>query len=189
VRDAGLTIHAVHGRAALEDALVADGPDPEHADALMLFGRLVGEWEFDWTGYDEDGAETMSERGEWIFAWVLEGRGVQDVWIIPARERRGDPDLPRGEYGTTIRFYDPKLDAWQVTWHGPVQGVRRLFLGRAIGDEIVQEGQTEEGYPMRWIFSEITDTSFRWRSVYSRDEEQTWQLREEMHVLRAAEAE
>jgi hypothetical protein len=180
--------NAVLGRAALEDALAADGPDPEHAEALMLFGRFVGEWEFDWTGYDENGGKT-TERGEWIFAWVLEGRAVQDVWIIPAREQRGDPDVPLGEYGTTIRFYDPRLDAWQVTWHGPIHGVRRLFLGRAVGDEIVQEGQTEEGYPMRWIFSDITESSFRWRSVYSRDGEQTWQLREEMQVRRGAEAE
>jgi hypothetical protein len=36
-------------QSALADALVADGPDPEHAEALMLFGRFVGEWEFDWT--------------------------------------------------------------------------------------------------------------------------------------------
>ena len=182
-----MTPAAVLGRAALEDALAADGPDPEHADELMLFGRLVGEWELDWTGYDENGGKT-TERGEWIFAWVLEGRGVQDVWITPARERRGDPDL-RGEYGTTIRFYDPRLHAWQVTWHGPVQGVRRLFLAREVGDEIVQEGQTEEGYPMRWIFSAIESDSFRWRSVYSRDGEETWQLREEMDVRRVVETE
>ena len=30
----------------LADALVAYGPNPEHADALMLFGQFVGEWDF-----------------------------------------------------------------------------------------------------------------------------------------------
>jgi hypothetical protein len=166
------------------DALAADGPAAEHVEELMLFGQFVGEWEFDWTGYDENGEATLSERGEWIFAWVLEGRAVQDVWIIPPRDRRGQAGVNRGEYGTTIRFYNPLLDAWYVTWNGPIQGNRRIFLARRLGDEIVQEGQTEEGHPMRWIFSEITDLSFHWRGVVSKDGEATWQLREEMGVRR-----
>jgi AraC-like DNA-binding protein len=37
---------------------------------------------------------------------------------------------------------------------------------------------------MHWIFSEITDGSFRWRSVVTKDGGGTWQLREEMHVSR-----
>jgi hypothetical protein len=170
-------------QSALADALVADGPDPEHAEALMLFGLFVGEWEFDWTGYDEDGDETLTERGEWIFGWVLEGRAVQDVWIIPGRERRGRVGSRKGEYGTTIRFYDPALDAWYVTWNGPLNHARRTLLARRSGNEIVLEGRTEEGLDLRWSFPEITEGSFRWRSVSSVDGE-TWRLREEMHVRR-----
>ena len=171
-------------RTRLAEALAADGPHPEHAEALMLFGRLVGEWDFDWVAYDRDGEQSMAERGEWIFGWVLEGRAVQDVWIIPPRGRRGRPGAPEGEYGTTIRFYDPHLDVWLVTWHGPVNGARRTFVAQRSGDEIVQEGRTERGYPMRWVFSEIAEDSFSWRSVVSEDGEQTWRLREEMHVRR-----
>jgi hypothetical protein len=177
-----VTASVADQRRTMLDALTADGPATEHAEELMLFGQFVGEWEFDWTGYDDNGDETMSERGEWIFAWVLEGRAVQDVWIIPARDRRGQAGPPTGEYGTTIRFYNPLLDAWYVTWNGPIH--RRIFLARRSGDEIVQEGQTEEGHPMRWIFSEITGVSFHWRRVVSKDSEATWQLREEMDVRR-----
>jgi hypothetical protein len=169
---------------ALADALVADGPDPDHAEALMLFGQFVGEWELDWTGYDEAGNETMTERGEWIFGWVLEGRAVQDVWIIPGRGRRGSR---AGEYGTTVRFYDSELDAWYVTWNGPINRARRTFLGRRSGDEIVLEGRTEDGSLMRWIFSEIGEGSFHWRSVCSTDGEKTWRRREEMRVRRKRE--
>ena len=170
---------------AMTKALAAAGPADDHADALMLFGQFVGEWEFDWTGYDENGEKTMSEQGEWIFGWVLEGRAVQDVWIIPPRDRRGEEGVPAGEYGTTIRFYDPRIDAWNVTWNGPIQGIRRTFTARRSGDEIIQEGQTGEGHhPMRWIFSEITGNSFHWRSVVSNGAETPWQLREEMHVRR-----
>jgi hypothetical protein len=160
-------------QSSLAGALVADGPYPDHAEALMLFGRFVGEWDFDWVAYGRDGEQSTAERGEWIFGWVLEGRAVQDVWILPSRE-----------YGTTLRFYEPRLDVWLVTWSGPVNGARRTFVARRSGDEIVQEGRTERGYPLRWIFSEIAEDSFSWRSVVSEDGERTWRLREEMHVRR-----
>jgi hypothetical protein len=170
--------------ARLAEALLADGPNPEHAEALMLFGQLVGEWECDWAGYDWDGRPARTERGEWIFGWVLEGRAVQDVWIIPSRERRSGEGRQQAEYGTTIRVYDPLLDAWLVTWNGPIGRARRTFVARRLGDAIVQDGQSEEGYPLRWIFSEIAASSFSWRSLCSRDGEKTWPLREEMRVRR-----
>jgi len=170
----------------LAATLAADGPHPEHAEELMLFGQFVGEWELDWACYDETGEPTETERGEWIFAWVLEGRAVQDVWIIPERDRRGEPGLPLGEYGTTLRVYHPRLDAWVITWNGPIKGVRRLFLGRRSGPDILVDGRNENGDPMRWIFSEITERTFRWSSVVSTDGEETWRLREEMRVRRKA---
>jgi hypothetical protein len=166
------------------DALAADGPAPEHADELMLYGQFVGDWEFDWTGYDDEGQATGSERGEWIFFWALEGRAVQDVWIIPERARRGRAGVSDGEYGTTIRVYDPRAEVWRVTWNGPIQGALRTFVASRSGDEIVQRGRADDGRPMRWIFSEITPDRFRWRSITSTDGETTWQLREEMRVRR-----
>lgn len=179
-----MTALAAHTRSTLADALVADGPDPEHADALMLFGRFVGEWDFDWAGYDGDERQVRSGRGEWIFGWALEGRAVQDVWIVPAREHRGRAE---GEYGTTIRVYDPLLEAWLVTWNGPLHRARRTFVGRPSGDDILQEGQTERGEPLRWIFSEIEESSFTWRGLWSPDEGRTWRRCEEMHVRRRRE--
>jgi hypothetical protein len=88
---------------------------------------------------------------------VLEGRAVQDVWIVPSRGRRHAAGSSEGEYGTTSRFYDPLLDAWLVTWSGLISRARRALVARRWGDAIVQEGQTEEGYPLRWIFSEIAE--------------------------------
>jgi hypothetical protein len=174
--------------AALAAALSAEGPLADYEERLMLYGQFVGEWDFTWTGYDDDGAPVVTEQGEWIFGWVLEGRAVQDVWIIPSRERRGEPGAPQGEYGTTIRVYDPAIDAWRVTWNGPVNGIRRTFFARQVGDEIVQEGETEDGKPLRWIFSRITATSFHWRSVAVVSGGHT-RLREEMDVRRKASTE
>ena len=171
-------------RSLFGEALLADGPNAEHAEALMLFGRFVGTWEFDWAGYDVDGRQAPWARGEWVFGWVLEGRAVQDVWILPPREHRSRPE---GEYGTTIRVYDPVVDAWLVTWNGPLSRARRTLVARPAGDEILQEGRTDEGDPLRWIFSEIEERSCTWRSLASPDGGATWRLCEEMHVRRRTE--
>jgi N-acetylneuraminic acid mutarotase len=87
--------------------------------------------------------------------------------------------------GTTIRFYDPEIDAWQITWISPDQGVAQTFIARKVNDEIVLEGENKGGYPEKWIFSQITSTSFRWRSVETHDNGKTWQLTEEMKVRRS----
>jgi len=42
------------------------------------------------------------------------------------------------------------------------------------------EGKDADGKPSRWIFSDITPDSFRWRAVSSDDNGTTWKLREEM---------
>jgi hypothetical protein len=168
---------------SMHEALAATGPHPDHADQLMLFGRFVGAWDLDWTGWSPDGT-TRTARGEWHFDWVLEGRAVQDVWIVPSRAQREPTGEPAGEYGTTIRFYDPSIEAWRVTWNGPVNGTVRTFTAGPVGDDVVLEGANAEGSPMRWIFSEITDRSFRWTSVVSDDGGETWRTVEEMHVRR-----
>jgi hypothetical protein len=55
-------------------------------------------------------------------------------------------------------------------------------VARQEGDEIVQEGATPDGDPLRWTFSDITPRSFRWRSQV-RDGD-GWRLRERMLVRR-----
>jgi hypothetical protein len=47
----------------LAGALCAGGPHPEHAEALMLFGQFVGEWDFDWAGYGER-EQMLTDAGE-----------------------------------------------------------------------------------------------------------------------------
>jgi hypothetical protein len=141
-----------------------------------LFGQFVGDWEVEVTFYRADGSRDGA-RGEWRFERILEGRAVQDVWRI------WTPQADPVGYGTTIRFYDPKIDAWRVTWHGVLNGVVYKFLARRVGAEIVLEGQ-DLGEPSRWIFSDIEADSFRWRAVSSTDGGKTWVLDQEMIVRR-----
>ena len=167
-------------------ALLSDGPHPEHAEAAMLFGQFVGSWDVDVAWY-EAGRVVRRARGEWHFAWVLEGRAVQDVWIVPPRSERSAGDADLYEYGTTLRFYDPGIDAWRSTWHGPMHGVVIPFIARKVGDEIVLQGRhAVDGRPMRWVFSDIGADRFLWRSEASADEGGTWDLLQDFVVRRRA---
>ncbi len=93
--------------------------------------------------YRPDGVKT-TRHGEWQFGWILEGRAIQDVWMVPAPEahRRGEPWTG---YGTTIRVYDPHLGAWRVTWNGVLTGTVMHFIARQQGGEIVLEHASSGG--------------------------------------------
>jgi hypothetical protein len=170
---------------AFLDVLASDGPSPELAGAPDLYGWLIGSWEADVIDYEEDGSRRLS-RGEWHFAWVLEGRAVQDVWIAPPRAARGGLlDRKGNRYGTSLRVYDPKADTWRVTWINPVSQAHNHLIGRREGDDIVQEGQLGDGTLIRWSFREITSDSFRWCGEASADGGGTWLLEAEFLARRA----
>jgi hypothetical protein len=156
--------------------LVVAGVTEPAAENADLFGQFVGDWEVEVTFYRADGSRDGA-RGEWRFERILEGRAVQDVWRIST------PKADPVGYGTTIRFYDPKIDAWRVTWHGVLNGVVYKFIARRAGSEIVLEGE-DLGEPSRWIFSNIEPDSFRWRAVSSTDGGKSWVLDQAMVVRR-----
>jgi hypothetical protein len=144
--------------------LHADGPDPERAEALRLYGRFVGDWDSEIIAHGADGTRHHAE-GEIHFGWVLQGRAVQDVWMIPRlADRPTAPQFPIAGnwYGTTLRVYDPTIDAWRIFWMDPARSVFRQQIGRAQGADIVQEGMTDTGELTRWSFTNITDNSFHW---------------------------
>lgn len=164
----------------LTAALHVGGPAGPHADKLMLFGRFVGSWHLEWSG---PGTETAS--GELHFGWVLGGRAVQDVWIVPGCSQRGADQSPVAFHGTTIRFYDPDIDAWRSTWIEPLNARVRRFIGRPEGDDIVLISDEDE-IALRWRFTDITPDSFTWRGEISRDGGATWAFDEQMLATRVS---
>jgi hypothetical protein len=149
----------------LADVLFAPGPDPALADKLALYGRFVGRtWETEIVAHETDGKK-HSGRGDITFGWILQGRAVQDVWRIhpPAMPIAG------AWYGTTVRVYDPKLDAWRIHWFDPARQIFAQQIARARGNDIVQEGTYESGTATRWSFTEITESSFHWLCEVSTD--------------------
>lgn len=180
-----MTTLPAYAQSAMTEALHADGPNREHRAELMQFGRLIGSWDLDVIYYNPDGSIRRRTPGEWHFGWALEGRAVEDVWIVPPRPQRSNEGPPPGEYGVTLRFYDPRINAWRSTWHGPVNGIVWPFIARQEGEEMVLSRTEEDGSLTRWIFSRIEQDSFYWRSVNSSDGGETWRLDQEMFATRA----
>ena len=52
---------------------------------LSLYSRFVGNWSFTMTTYDEEGKIEDTKEGEWLFSYVMDGYGIQDVFICPKR--------------------------------------------------------------------------------------------------------
>jgi hypothetical protein len=173
---------------SLMAALHADGPPPGLAAKMNLYGQFVGPWDMQVAAFEKNGTRHTG-RGEIHFGFVLEGRAVQDVWMIPGRaERRPDtPHMPVAGnwYGTTLRVYDPGLDAWHIAWSDPATGFWARQIGRARGGDIVQEGRLDSGVLLRWSFTDITPTSFRWRGERSDDAGASWHLQVEVLARRA----
>lgn len=166
------------------EALAADGPYPEYADKLMLFGRFVGSWDFVSKGLDELGNVTREARGEWHFGWVLEGRAIEDVLIGPPRAGRQAGQESRS-YDAALRVYDPNIDAWHVLIAFPVYRATIELVAREHDGEIWQEGRDPEGKPVRWTFSEITPERAVWQGFASNDGGKTWIRDEEIVLTRA----
>jgi hypothetical protein len=144
----------------------------------MLFGQFVGDWTI--SARFPAGWERIRQTGGCV-RWILEGRALQDIFSVI----RGDPPQET-PVGTTVRYYDERIDAWHVVWLSPYQGVERAFVARRVGEEIVLQGTTPEGYPERWVFSEIMPESFRWRAEVTHDRGATWLLTEESRMQRVS---
>jgi hypothetical protein len=152
----------VSGRSAsFIDALHADGPAPDRAEQMGLYGWLIGAWEMDVEVHLPNAAEYRG-KGEIHFGWVLEGRAIQDVWITPPRGSRNDPiGAAANFYGSTFRIYDPGIDAWHIFWLDPVKQFYSRMVGRAAGNDIEQL-TVNETPQRRWRFTDITSDSFHW---------------------------
>jgi hypothetical protein len=172
------------GKIDLHAALSAAGRSREIPEADDVYGWLVGSWDLDVLRYWVDVAE-RGIKGEVHCGWVLEGRAVQDVWIMPRLpERKGAPEKGLDMYGTTLRVWDASIQAWRITWINPVDGRHVQQIGRRIGADIVQVGALPDGTPIRWMFTEITGDAFRWTGDVLTPDGRTWNLAGEFRARR-----
>jgi hypothetical protein len=152
-------------------ALHSDAPAPDRANNLELYGWLIGDWTMTAVTYLDDGT-TQNGTGEIHFGWVLQGRAIQDVWSLPGIY-----------YGTTLRVYDPALDAWHIIWSDPLRNFYTRQIGRKRGNDIVQVGTLNDA-TLRWTFTDIHPDSFRWIGERSADNGKTWTLQADYRARR-----
>ena len=158
-------------------ALQADGPAPDRTEKMALYGWLIGRWEMDAVVQRDDGS-TYTGQGTIAFGWVLEGRAIQDVWVLQ--------DV---FHGTTLRVYDPGLDAWHILWSDPMRQVYvRQIARRAQGNDIVQEGRAgQRRSPALELHGDHAELVPVARRAVARSDGATWQLQAEFFARRVAD--
>jgi hypothetical protein len=166
--------------------LSAAGRSPEIPESANVYGWLVGDWELDVLHYWGMDVSARGLKGEVHASWVLEGRAVQDVWIMPRRadRRAANRDKNLNMYGTTLRVWDSTIEAWRITWHNPAGDHHEQQIGRLSGKDIVQIGARPDGTTTRWSFRDITSNSFHWLGEALLPDGQTWRLEGEFRSQR-----
>jgi len=87
-------------------------------------------------------------------------------------------------YGTTLRVWDPSIQAWRIKWSNPVADHYEEQIGRRSGEDVVQIGTRVDGTPTRWRFTEITADSFHWLGEALDTDGKTWKLEGEFLAKR-----
>lgn len=154
---------------------------------MSLFGRFVGEWDFEWIGYEKDKPD-RHVKGEWIFSYILEGNAVQDMFICPSRKERIINPQHDGEYGTTIRV--PKWDdpnIWYISYGCDNGGPTCRLIAKGVNGDIIQTGVNDDSGDTKiwqWNFTEIEQSSFHWQNRYSEDDGKTWIIVADIYAKR-----
>ncbi len=145
------------------EALLSEKTDriPEEYD---WFAPLIGDWDCDY--YDTMDGEPRHVKGEWIFRRILEGTGIQDIFIFPSRATKEQAPQPDGEYGTSLRMYNAAAHCYDVVYTCD-HIMKRLCFTREGGRLMGKVLDEESTY---WIFSDMTGSSFRWEYVIFKED-------------------
>ncbi len=166
----------IQTKASFESALVSSGRSAEIPENFDTYGWLVGSWDLDVVYYWANVAG-RGLKGELHASWVLEGRAIQDLWIMPRiADRTPSLDKTTNMYGTTMRVWDSSIQAWRITWFNPVVCAEERLIGRSVDNDIVQLGCRADGTPSRWRFTEIRRDSFHWIGEFLQHNGNTWTL-------------
>lgn len=137
-------------------AFIANSKNDLIPSEYDFYRKLIGEWDIVWVE-NEGATNERKVKGEWLFSRILEGTAIQDLFIVPSRSERKINPQSDGEYGTTIRIYNPNTHYWDI-YYG-CTGCSFQLVGKKENESIVHT-EISEG-KMKWIISDITDANFR----------------------------
>ncbi len=153
---------------------IAAGAPP----ALSHWKKLIGRWQTTEEGLAPDGATWQpSKPASWEFMWAFNGWGIQDDYVSPPLSVPLDDETAR-QRGTNLRIYNVKEDKWVMTWLTTASTKAATFTAASTNDEIVMRADdlTPTGFHSRITFFEMTDTSFKWKLEYSKDQESWFEV-------------
>ena len=133
-------------------------------DEFDWFAPLIGDWDCDY--YDEYAGQERHVKGEWIFRRVLEGTGVQDIFIFPSRNTKDENPQPDGEYGTSIRMFNKSDKCYDVVY--TCDHVMKRLCFKKENDRLV--GKVLDEKATFWVFSDFTSDSFRWEYIQNMED-------------------
>lgn len=145
-----------------KNVLVSDNINQDIPFEDDIFGQFIGKWNFDLKIYDSN-EKVIELQGNWIFERILKGNCIQDIWIVPLQNsKKSEGNFY--EYGTSVRHYNAKTRKWKVTWIGPIQNQYFIFDVEYKNDEIHLKLVNHDNLNMRWVFYNIGEKTFQWRS-------------------------
>lgn len=143
-------------------ALLAGADSGRIPSEYDWFAPMIGNWDFDYC--DTLGCVKSGEKrwvkGEWMFRRVLEGVGVEDIFICPSRATKAENPQPDAEYGVALRIFDAQRKCYNMVYTC-AQYMTRLEIHKS-GDDVECRvlGKNE-----KWAFSEMTASAFHWRNM------------------------
>jgi hypothetical protein len=125
-----------------------------------IYAPLLGSWSTEVLDAETDGSKRVT-AGEWHFVRVLEGRGVQDVMIVPSRDQRQPRASARFDrYGSSLRVFDLRNGIWRVHWCNPGDGGLHVLEAQKSGADIIELGDDMNGTALRWTMFDIKPDTF-----------------------------
>lgn len=102
-------------QALLDEDESGESPIPQEFD---WYAPLLGDWDFEYT--DTYGCKNPGEkrhvRGEWMFRRILEGAGIEDLFICPSRDTRAMDPKPDTEYGVALRMFNANRKCYDMVY-------------------------------------------------------------------------
>jgi len=162
----------------LAKVLQASQPEATLRQAAGAVDRLIGDWAVDYVDIAKDGKATR-RTGRFVVRWVLDGRAVQDVWIVDPTGSRKEREIY-----TDVRYFDPKLRTWKAVFFDPEHDSTASFTGEIGGDGLIMHTPDLGAADSRWSFVDARADSMVFRDEASDDGGKSWRLRSEYHLTR-----
>jgi hypothetical protein len=161
---------------------------PDHGAGLSStsdFDFLTGAWRVEHRRL----VDPLADGTEWVeFEGVLEGRRYFNGAVSVDEMSLADP----GHRGLTFRTYDPVRGQWAIYWvNSRVGRLEPPVRGRFVDGVGTFHGEEQLGgrrVLVRFVWSDLSPTSARWRQAFSFDGGATWADNWEMRFTKDSSA-